>query len=80
MLPKPLYFSPFPRCVFTFYAEIQDVHQKWKKKPQKLPHDSANTLGSKMSSKSLYLAPFVGENSFFHFTQKFKMATKMAGK
>ena len=37
------------KCVFAFYAEIQDGHQKWWEKDlwEKLPNDSADTLGVK---------------------------------
>ena len=46
----------FPdKCVFALYAEIQDGHQKWRENNfgEKSPVDSADTLRSKISCKSL---------------------------
>ena len=43
------------RGIFAFYAEIQYGHQNWLKIV-----DSADTLGvKKISTKSLYLTPFL---------------------
>ena len=41
--------------VFAIYAEVQDGHKKWQENDfcKKSPVDSAGTLGSKISSKSL---------------------------
>ena len=49
------------KCVFVFYAEIQDGCQKWRKKSifGKNWQMTAYTIGVKISSKSLYLAPFL---------------------
>ena len=53
--------NPFRECVFTFYAEIQDGRKKWQESDfwEKSLVDSTDTLRSTISSKSLYLAPFL---------------------
>ena len=63
--------------LFVFNTEIQDDHQKWRGNHfwQKIPDDSAYTLGLKNLLKSLSCT--VSEiNAFLCLTQKFKMATK----
>ena len=43
------------KCVFVFYAEIQDGHQKWQKDHllgEKMPNESADTLGVKNFAES----------------------------
>ena len=47
--------------LFIFYEEIQDGRQKWQENDiwNNTPVDSADTLRVKISSKSLYLAPFL---------------------
>ena len=44
----------------VFYAEMHDGHQKWQENDfcEELPINSADTLVSKILSKSLYLEPF----------------------
>ena len=46
---------------FSFYAEIQDGCQKWRENDfwRKVPFDSAHSCGPKISSKLLYLPPFL---------------------
>ena len=48
-------------CVFAFYAEFQDGHQKWQENNfwQKVPDDCIHPVGQKISLKMLYLATFL---------------------
>ena len=65
-----------------FYAEIQYGRQKWPENNVwgKSPVDSADILGVK-SFIEITLAHSVPEiDTFFWFTQKFKMAAKSGGK
>ena len=66
---------------FSFYAEIQDDHQKWQENnfwEKNCQLTMQIVWGSKILSKSLYLASFL--NAFLCFTQKFKMVGKKIGK
>ena len=60
---------------FAFYAEIQDGRQKWRENNfwEKSPHESADTLGSKISTKSCTVSEIT---AVLHFKQKFKMVAK----
>ena len=48
------------KCIFAFYAEIQGGRQIWRENNfwEKSPVDSTDTLGVKILTKSLNLAPF----------------------
>ena len=70
------------KCIFVFYAEIQDGCQKWWKSDfgEKSPVDSTDTLGIK-NFVEIALSYTVSEiNTFLRFMQKFKMAAKNGGK
>ena len=67
--------------VFEFYAEIQYGLQKWRENHfgQKITGDALTLhmpCGPKILLKLLYLGTVSEINTFLHFTQKFKMATK----
>ena len=66
---------------FAFYAEIQDDRKKRENNfCEKSPVDSADTLRVK-NFVEIALSCSISEiNTFLHFTQKFKMATKSGGK
>ena len=67
---------------FAFYAEIQNGHQKWHENDfsEKLPVDSADNLRVK-NFVGIALSRSISEiNGFLRFTQKFKIAAKVAGK
>ena len=66
------------RCVFWFYAEIQDGHKKWRENDfwEKSTVDPADSLWVKYFVE-IALSHTVSEiNVFLCFTQKFKMAIK----
>ena len=66
------------KYVFVFCTEIQDGRQNWLGNDfgENLPVDSEDTLRVKNFIK-IALACTVSEiNTFWHFTQKFKMAAK----
>ena len=70
------------KYVFSFYVEIQYGCQKCRENNfwQNVAYDSAYTPGVK-NFVEITISHSVSEiNAFFGFTQKFKMATKMAGK
>ena len=49
------------KCMFAFYVEIQDGHQKWRENDfwEKSPDNSADTFGVKNFTEiALSLAPF----------------------
>ena len=63
------------KCVFVFYAEIQDGRQKWRGKP------FLKKVTSTLSWYEITLSRTVSEiNVCLRFTQKFKMAAKRGGK
>ena len=49
------------KCVFAFYAEVQDGRHKWRENDfwKKLPLHSLDTVRVKNLSNSPYLAPFL---------------------
>ena len=59
------------KCVFAFYAEIQDGRQKWQQSYLKRVKNIMKIALSQTVSKI---------NAFLRFTQKFKMAAKNGGK
>ena len=66
------------KCVFAFYAEIQDGHQNWRETDfwQNLTDEYVYTLGVK-NFVNLSLSCTISEiHAFLNFTQKFKMAAK----
>ena len=64
ILLQSLYLTQFPRCVFAFYAEIQDGRQM--------------TIGRKFCRYRSHTVSEISVS--WNFAQKFKMAAKMAGK
>ena len=66
------------KCVFAFYAEIQDGCQKWWEKDfcEMSPLHSADTLRVKTFIEITLSRTVSKINEFLRFTQKFKMATK----
>ena len=65
-----------------FYAEIQNVHQKWQENDfwKKSPVDSADNLRVK-NFVEIALSRSINEiNRFLRFMQKFKMAAKSGRK
>ena len=68
--------------VFAFYTDIQDGRQKcWENDLAKtLRVDSAATLWVKKFVKIALALSITKINTFLHFTQKCKMATKSGGK
>ena len=77
----------FPRgiCiffVFAYYAELQDVHKKWRENDfwEKWPLDSSEILQVKNFVKIDLCCTISEINMFLHFTQKFKMTAKSGGK
>ena len=61
-----------------FYTETQDGSQKLQENNflEKLPDDSADTLGIKNYANIALPCTISEVNSFLHFMQKFKMAVK----
>ena len=75
-------FDSQDKCVFVFYAEIQDGCQKWQQSDfcEMSPVHSADALRVKKFIK-ITLSRTISEiNALLHFTQKFKMAAKSGGK
>ena len=70
------------KCVFAFYAEIQDGRQKRRENDfgEKSPVDSADTLWVKYFVESTLSRTVIETNEFLHFMQKFKMVAKNGGK
>ena len=70
------------KCVFAFYTEIQDSHQKWQQSDfcEILPVHSADTLWVKNLIKITLSRTVSKINAFLHFTKKLKMAAKNGGK
>ena len=70
------------KCIYVFYAEIQDGCQKWRENNfwKKLPVNSGDTLAIKNFNEIALSHIISAINVFLHFTQKFKMATKNGGK
>ena len=66
------------KCVFAFYAEIQDGRQKWWENDfcEKLPVDYAVTRWVKNFVKTALSYTVSEKNVVLCFAQKFKMATK----
>ena len=66
------------KCIFAFYAEIQDGHQKWQESDfwEKLPVESTDTLWVKNFVEIALSRTISKKNVFLHFRQKFKMAAK----
>ena len=69
-------------CIFASYPEIQDSRQKWQEKDfwDKSPVDSADTLQVKNVVEIALFCTVTEINVFFRFTQKLKIAAKLAGK
>ena len=72
------------KCAFAFYAEIQD---QWTAKNggkiifgKSSPVDSVDTLWVKNFIEIALSRTVININEFLHFTQKFKIAPKLAGK
>ena len=69
------------KCVFAFYAEIQDGRQKWRENDflEKTPVDSVDTSQVKNFTE-IALSETVSEiNAFLGFMQKIKIAAKNDG-
>ena len=66
------------KCVFAFYAEIQDDHQKWRQSD--FVKCRQYTLRVKNFIKIAISQTVSKINEFLRFTQKFKMAAKNGGK
>ena len=69
-------------CLFDFYAEIQDGHQKWRENDfwGKSPVDSPDTLQIKTFAEITLSRTVYEINGFLYLTQKFKMAAKSGRK
>ena len=84
----PISHHFWDKCVFVFYAEIQDGCQRWQENDfwEMSPADSADTLWVKILSNSLYILHRYWDKCsfvlfcffcfFLHFMQKFKMTAK----
>ena len=70
------------KCIFAFYAEIQAGCQKWCENDfwGKLPHDSEDTLGTKILTNLLYLTPFARYMHFCVLGRNSRWPPKIAGK
>ena len=64
------------KCVFAFYAEIQDGRQKWQESDffEKSPVDSADTLQVRNFVETALSHTVSKINALLRFMQKFKMA------
>ena len=70
------------KCVFVFYAEIQDGHKKWQENDswEKSPVVTADILRIK-NFVEIALSRIISKiKALLHFTEKFKMASKNCGK